>query len=113
MVRDSSVISHLFIAYDSLLFAKANKEVAQVWKCILHQYKLALGQVISFQNSSLYVSPNVSRAVVDRIKDILGVEMVQGHVKCRGLYLAIPCNKTNIFSLICERIGTIVAGLER
>lgn len=109
VARDSLVISHLFFADDSLLFAKANVDVASVWKHNLHLYEKASGQVINVQKSLLCVSPNVPDDVVNQIKSILGVEVIEEHAKYLGLPSSISHNKKDIFSPICDRISSVVA----
>lgn len=51
---------------------------------------------INFQKCFICVSPNVPRSEVNRIRETLGVEMVQGHAKYLGLSSAILRNKSNV-----------------
>lgn len=66
--RDSLVISHLFFADDSLLFAKVTLNGERSWKHLLCYYDLASEQEVNFQKSSLYVSLNVPKVVVEEMK---------------------------------------------
>lgn len=97
----SSVISHLF--------TEGSNEAALAWKHILSLYERASAQVINFHKSSLCGSPNVSGDLVEIIKQVLGVGIVEEHLNYLGLLSSISHNKKDIFSPICEKISSVVA----
>lgn len=61
------------------------EDCTQVKQC-LHDYELASGQVINFDKSSLFFTPNTDPATVDLIKSLLTIPVVQGH----DFYLGLP-----------------------
>lgn len=64
-------IAHLLFADDSLTFAQADAEKCVQLKSILDIYSAASGQVISFEKSSILISPNASQATVNLIQRLL------------------------------------------
>lgn len=65
--------------------------------------------MVSFQKSSLCFSPNMSRALVENIKNVFGIEVVECHSKYLGLPSSISRNKRGIFSPICTKVSVVVA----
>lgn len=47
--------------------------------------------------------------VVNQIKSILGMETIKEHVKYLGLPSSISHSKKDIFSLICDKVSSVVA----
>ncbi|XP_075499819.1 uncharacterized protein LOC142538372 [Primulina tabacum] len=80
------IISHLFLADDSLIFFKATREDnIQVWNC-LNLYEKASGQVVNFDKSALTFSPSTCSHTKTDIMDVMDVPMVHGH----DIYLGLP-----------------------
>lgn len=55
---EGPTLSHLFFADDSLLFLKVTEENCIAIERILTSYCQASGQVVNFEKSSIYFSPN-------------------------------------------------------
>lgn len=56
------------------------------------------------------MSPNVPGSLVEMIREVIGVGMVEEHSKYLGLPSSISHNKMDIFFPICEKIRSVVAG---
>lgn len=68
VARGAPQVSYLFFATDSLLFAHAELVSGPSLKRLIHDYKLASGQTVNFQNSSICFSPNFESATLMNIK---------------------------------------------
>lgn len=58
MAKQAPIISHLFLADDTVLFTRANKKEAKEVKNIIGQYERASGQRINFEKTEITVSGN-------------------------------------------------------
>lgn len=71
---------------DSLVFFKEKREdCMQIQNC-LHTYERASGHIINFDKYALTVSPSTHSHVIDDIKNILSISIVQSH----EVYLGLP-----------------------
>jgi len=95
--------SHLFFAYDLVLFAKANQKNCLVVQDALESFCNFFGQKISNENSRVFFSPNVSLLERERFCDFLGFRSTP----YLGKYLGFPIKHTSIphdFSFVLERV---------
>ena len=104
IARGCPRVTHLFFADNSILFCKANPEECQELKLILRRYEEALGQKINTDKSSVFFSPNTSQDIKDEIFNILGPMQDSKHTKYLGLLSFIGRSKTQVFSILKERI---------
>ncbi|KAI9162186.1 hypothetical protein LWI28_024695 [Acer negundo] len=104
------IISHLFFADDSLIFAKANDHNCNTIKNILERYAKASGQVINYDKSALCTSPSCPVAEGERLASLIGIKLVACHEK----YLGLPCftgrNKRKLFANIADRVWGRIKG---
>lgn len=61
--RDSSSVTHLFFADDSMDFGEATEEESQVIKSILEKYKRTSGHQVIFEKFVLFFNTNVEEGV--------------------------------------------------
>lgn len=61
VIHNAPAVSHLFFAYDSFLFFRADTAEARGVKDIFNSYKLMSGQAVNFQKSGIFFSSNVRR----------------------------------------------------
>ena len=107
IARGCPRVTYLFFANDSILFCKANPEECQELKLILRRYEEASGQKINTDKSSMFFNPNTSQDIKDKI---LGPIQDSRHTKYLGLPSFIGRSKTQVFSILKERIGQNLAG---
>lgn len=79
-------ILHLFSTDDFLLFFNTRLEEANRIKSILAYYAVAFGQVVNFNKSNIFYSPNVTSNVKSAISNVLDVHSPLSH----GTYLGLP-----------------------
>ncbi|XP_073153499.1 uncharacterized protein [Henckelia pumila] len=95
---------------DSLIFFKASmEEGARVREC-LARYERASGQCVNFEKSTLSFSPNTNPQLIEAIKAILTISVVQRH----DLYLGLPTvsmrSKKMQFKYLLERLHKRING---
>ena len=98
-------VTHLFFADDNIFFYKGNPKECQELKLILCRYEEASSQKINTDKSSVFFSPNTSQDIKDEIFNILGPMQDSKHTKYLGLPSFIGRSKTQVFSILKERIG--------
>ncbi|KAI5352439.1 hypothetical protein L3X38_005330 [Prunus dulcis] len=84
--RDSPTLSHLFFADDSIMFLKATERNCNVVASILNSYCHASGQVVNFEKSSVYFSPNTPQQFREIVWHIMHVNITENP----GKYLGLP-----------------------
>ena len=89
--------------------AKQTPKNCQELKLILRRYEEASGQKINTDKSSMFFSPNTSQDIKDGIFNILGPMQDSRHTKYLGLSSFIGRSKTQVFSILKERIGQKLA----
>ncbi|XP_058774462.1 uncharacterized protein LOC131648749 [Vicia villosa] len=104
VARKSPIISHLFFADDSLLFARASEEEAERIQGILTTYELASGQVVNANKSEVSFSGNIGEDARDRIRAKLGFRGVNNHSRYLGLPVVFGRSKKEVFKLVAERV---------
>ncbi|XP_075480607.1 uncharacterized protein LOC142521262 [Primulina tabacum] len=86
VASSSPSVSHLFFADDSLVFFRASLEEGDRVKECLHAYERASGQLINYDKSALSFSPNTNSSLIESIKMVLTIPVVQRH----DIYLGLP-----------------------
>ena len=79
--RNGPKLTHLLFADDSLIFCRATENECQTLLKILAKYERAFGQQINRAKTTLFFSKSTNADIQDRIKDMLGVTVVQQYEK--------------------------------
>ena len=108
--RGYPMISHLFFADDSLLFYKVSSQECQHLIDILRLYKVASGQKINTDKSSMFFSANTPKEKKIETLDILGPMQDSRHSKYLGFPSIISKSKIELFAEIKERVGRKLSG---
>jgi reverse transcriptase-like protein len=77
ITRKSPMVSHLFFADDSLIFTRANSNMAASIKSIIQRYEHMSGQKINFDKSEISFSHGLGRNIRDNIRNFLGMNEVK------------------------------------
>lgn len=85
IARNAPVISHLFFADDSIVFARANDREAAVIMNILKEYESLLDQKVNLDKCEVSYSKCLSSEVRRRVSAVLGFKEVLSHDKYLGL----------------------------
>lgn len=102
--RDAPMVSHLFVADDSLIHMKANIQNATCLKNILEKYCMASGQLVSEPKCSIYFSPNT---VVETRVDVctcLNIMVESISDKYLGLPLLFGADRSDCFQYLVDRV---------
>ncbi|CAL9010471.1 unnamed protein product [Prunus brigantina] len=84
--QSGPAISHLFFADDLVLFAEASASQAKIMKSCLDLFCSASGQVVNFEKSAVFCSPNTCKEVAKEISLICGSPLTND----LGKYLGMP-----------------------
>lgn len=79
VARRSPVITHLFFADDSLLFARETNQEADRIMEVLKSYQLSSRQMVNLDKSEVSFSQNVREEDKDAIRKRMGVKTVENH----------------------------------
>ena len=105
-------LTHLLFANDSLIFCKATENECQTLLNILANYESASGQQINKTKTTLFFSKSTKVDMQNRIKDMLGVMVVQQYEKYLGLSSLVGRNKKESFTHIKQQIWKKLQGWE-
>lgn len=87
-------MNHLLFADDSLLFCRANElECHQITKIFLF-YESTPGKKVNLQKSEVCFSHNIKRPIRGKLVALLGVQMVDRHLKYLGMPTYMGRNKS-------------------
>ncbi|XP_010696345.1 uncharacterized protein LOC104908875 [Beta vulgaris subsp. vulgaris] len=104
------MVSHLFFADDSILFAKASVQECSVVADIIYKYERASGQKVNLSKTEVVFSRNVESDRRNAIVNVLGVKEVDRQEKYLGLPTVIGRSKKVTFACIKERIWKKLQG---
>ena len=107
--EESSPISHLFYADDSLLFLEANETQFQVAKSILEEFSLWTRQKINFTKSSLIFSLNTNHELRTSLSRQMGMNFSRRLGKYLGTQIDPGRNKSAIYNQILSAINSRTA----
>ncbi|KAL6269322.1 hypothetical protein ACE6H2_026233 [Prunus campanulata] len=108
--RDGPTLSHLFFADDSILFLKATDRNCNAIASILNSYCHASGQMVNFEKSSVYFSPNTPQQFREIVGHILHVNITDNPGKYLGLPTMWGRSKREALNFVKERIMSKVEG---
>ena len=98
------LLSRLFFADDSILFAKAIVSECSVVANIISLYEGASGQRVIYDKRTISFSKGVHQDVRVQIMGMLGDQEVDRHSRYLGLPTIIGKSKKSVFSCLKERI---------
>ena len=105
-------LTHLPFADDSLIFYRAMENECQTLLNILAKYERASDQQINRARTTLFFSKSTSADMQNRIKDMVGVTVVQQYEKFLGLPSLVGRNKKESFTHIKQQIWMKLHGWE-
>lgn len=85
LCKNDPKVSHLFFAYDSLLFCHANDHDCKSVMDVIGIYELASGQLINGDKTQVFFSSNTTQETEENIKGVLGVSVISQYEKYLGL----------------------------
>uniref|UniRef100_A0A803Q826 CCHC-type domain-containing protein n=1 Tax=Cannabis sativa TaxID=3483 RepID=A0A803Q826_CANSA len=104
VARNTSPITHLFYANDSIFFCSATVENASSLLNCLHKYERWSGQHVSNAKSGVVFSPNTRRHCREEIKGILGINNLNPKEKYLGNPFFFSANKRKDFLFLKDKI---------
>lgn len=108
--RSCPVVSHLFFADDALFFLKATLQNCSSLNRIFKVYCRASGQLINYDKSSIYFSPNTPQQQQILMCELFNINLVDHP----GDYLGMPTiwgrSKKEALSYIKERVNRKIDG---
>ncbi|XP_021717911.1 uncharacterized protein LOC110685693 [Chenopodium quinoa] len=102
--RSAPRVSHLFLADDSILFAKDSTLECSTIANIISIYERASSQNVNLSKTEVFFSKKVCSSRRQEIIDILGVREVERHEKYLRLPTIIGRSKKAIFVGLKERL---------
>lgn len=108
--KDHIGISHLFLAYDLMLFAAASEENSETIKEVLDWFCTKSGQKISTCKFRIYLSQNVDDDLKGRIYGNLNIHATNNLGKYLGFPLKHKNAERNQCNFIAERVINRLAG---
>ncbi|XP_070665117.1 uncharacterized protein [Malus domestica] len=103
-------LSHLFFAYDAVIFYKAMKEEVQEVMDVLQCYAETFGQAINRENSSLYFGANCSRKQHKRLAICTNIKGREDFGKYLGINADFGSFKKAVFEGVREALEGIIKG---
>ncbi|XP_074293370.1 uncharacterized protein LOC141620383 [Silene latifolia] len=102
--RSAPAISHLLFADDSIFFARATLDEADIINNVLRQYESASGQLVSLEKTTVSFSQGVSNEQRIRVAERLGVGVVKKQKRYLGLPTLIGRSKKVITDIIRDKL---------
>lgn len=103
-IARAAPITHMFFAYDSIIFSKANLKVANTIAHVIKAYEDASGQRVNLTKTKLTYSKNMPKEVKNLIQKWIGVEVVKSYEKYLGLPAMIEKSKKIIFANLQDKL---------
>lgn len=103
-------ISHLFFAYDFVIFCNIDEQEIHCLKNILACYEPGSGQGINFDNSSIFFGKKSHARVRKKVGDILRVKKNDGFRKYLGLNVDFGASKQRVFEDVRKKINAKLMG---
>ena len=97
-------LNHLLFADDTMFFTRTDPQCFSTLLQILHEYKMASGQKINPDKSSISFSFRTPRAERERVKTQLGISQEGGVGKYLGLPEHFGRKKKDLFASIVNRM---------
>ncbi|KAK9988680.1 hypothetical protein SO802_028919 [Lithocarpus litseifolius] len=104
LCRNGPKLTHLFFAYNCLIFYKSTLEECAKIQELLAVYEAVSGQMINREKTSLFFSKNTDEQAQEAIKVALNVPAIQHYEKYLELPSFVGRNKRACFMQIKERI---------
>lgn len=108
--RNAPIISHLFFADDSVIFARANVREAEAILGILKEYEILSGQMVNLKKCEVSFSNKRTADIRRRVTSVLGIKEVLSHDKYLGLPTLFKRSKKISFTGIKDRIWKKLQG---
>ena len=109
LTKDGPKISHLFFAYDVMLFAKAKPSQAHFIANLLKSFCSFSGLKISLEKSRAYVSKGVCRGTKESLESITEIKFTDRLEKYLGFKLRYGQTKKDDFLETYDRVATKLA----
>ena len=84
-------------------------ECSNIWT-ILREYKMAFGQKMNREKTSLFFSKNTTMEVKDSIKRLFGAQVIKQHEQYLGLPSLVSKGKKKASNKIKDQVGKKIAG---
>uniref|UniRef100_A0A803NZ18 Reverse transcriptase domain-containing protein n=2 Tax=Cannabis sativa TaxID=3483 RepID=A0A803NZ18_CANSA len=110
IARNSTPISHLFYADDSIFFCNATVANSENLLNCIRTYEEWSGQRVNKQKSGLVFSPNTPRSCREEIKQKMGIGCLNSSEKYLGNPFFFSANKRRDFQFIKEKITNRLEG---
>ncbi|CAL1412670.1 unnamed protein product [Linum trigynum] len=110
VTRGAPVITHLFFADDSILFARATQQESLELKRILQAYERESGQQVNYQKSEVSFATNVNPHNKLIVGGTLGMPIVEKQDKYLGLATEVGRSKKELFAGLKERVRKKLKG---
>ena len=110
LCKNGPRITHLFFAYDSLLFCRVRMKDLQVIQHILHKYEQASEQQINRTKTTLFFSKAIVKEKKRKILNFLRVSEIKEYEKYLGLLAVVGREKKASLNYIKERVWTKLQG---
>ena len=110
--RRGPKLTHIFFAYDSLLFCRANsKKCGNIIK-LLSTYESSSRKKINKEKTTIFFSKSTTSDAKEIIKGLLGVQEIKFYEKYLGLPSLVGRGKKASFNYIKERVWQKLQGWE-
>ena len=108
--RENIGVSHLFFADDLMFFAKVGEKGNEAIKEVLDKFCEDSGQVVRFEKSKIYFSPNVPSRLKEKICNNLDIQATSSICKYLGFPLRHRGASRGQFNFVVEKVLTKLAG---
>ena len=104
IARNTTAVSHLMYADDTLLLCRASTQEAEVLKQCLNRYCAWSGQLLNCQKSAILFSRNVDFSTQFEIRELLQMAEMDRSARYLGNPLILSKNHYNDFHFLKERL---------